>query len=128
MTYTVTIDHIDTCLSAYLTDHYNREGEKLLRVPVSRETTCSDVFACLAAEWDHAELREDFDAEVIEDIDQQFKVAFYAMLIDATHKLDRPFDAGLDPAAGHEGREQACAWFLVRYAEDEDEAASGEGA
>lgn len=132
MCYTVTIDHIDTCLSCYLTDHHSRPGEVLIGVPVDGSTSRGAVMDELHTAWDRVELNEDMDVDVIEAVEGAFITAYAAFRQEVigprAEHAHEPFAAGLGIEEGREpgpDGEDAQAWFLVRYTEDdpaEDEA------
>ena len=121
MSYTVSIHHIDTCLSCYLTDHHNRPGEVLIGVPVTAATTYAEALEQLVSEWDNGGLNEDVDIDVAEAIDVAFGIellAFTDMLRQAG-RLHKPFAPPLEPDDGSDDGEGPQAWFLIKYAGDD---------
>ena len=98
----LTIEHTDTCLACYLTDHHNRPGELLLGIPCNGqdETYAAEelIDELNAADWG---LPESFDYR-----------AFDAEARAAGVGVDLTSD---DPADSDDGGDMCMAWFLVRY-------------
>src|SRR5690606_13030504 len=85
--------HIDTCLSSYLQDHHNRDGELLLGVHVDGTTTIGDLLDNLDGEfralaWDMGEFRKGYDHD-------KAKTALDKLAADNADRLDRLFDPAL---------------------------------
>jgi len=86
--------HIDTCLSCFLHDHHNRDGELLLGVYVDGSSTVGDVLDGLKDEfrqigWNLGESRLGYDDEAAE-------AALDRLLAENANKRHLPFDASLD--------------------------------
>lgn len=113
------ITHIDTCLSSFLSDHHNRDGELLLGVYVDGSTTVADVLDGLDSEfatigWDLGESRKGFDYD-------KAKQALADLRNNAADKLALIFDSSLDLPDEEEECEEACqAWFLIHWEVPDD--------
>lgn len=113
--------HIDTCLSSYLQDHHNRDGELLLGVHVDGTTTIGDLLDNLDGEfralaWDMGEFRKGYDHD-------KAKTALDKLAADNADRLDRLFDPALEVPAEDEdmyGEETCQAWFLLTWDVPED--------
>lgn len=116
--------HIDTCLACYLQDHHNRDGELLLGVTVTGETTIGEVFNELEDEfrsiaWDIAADRKGFD----------YDKAFAAIKAERSkhHPMDldrKLFDPSLDIPTEEDYEDMAefpKAWFLIVWSVPEEE-------
>jgi hypothetical protein len=114
MTYTVTVSHVDTCLSDYLQDHHNREGECLIGIPVDGDATYGAVFKGLveAACGDERIAEDVTDEKVVEAIIECFKG------IDLTKLFDPTLDVIEEPNYGLMNPESVQAWFLVQWEQD----------
>lgn len=108
--------HIDTCLSCFLHDHHNRDGELLLGVYVDGESIIKDVLDDLRNElqcfgYDLGSGRAGYDHE-------EAKAALDRFFDDISVPLDSLFDPSLEIPDGHpddiDG--EACqAWFLLTW-------------
>lgn len=121
------VAHIDTCLSCYLQDHHNRDGELLLGVYVDGETTIGEVLDQLSGEfasigWDLGEDRRGFDYD-------KAKAALARFGEENADRLDRIFDPSLEVLSDEEkedAMDEVQAWFLISWdvpEEDESSAA-----
>lgn len=114
MTY-LSISHIDACLSCYLQDHHNRDGEWLIGVPVDNSTTYANIRAELANELEVGDAPEnapDWSADEI-------KVALDD-LFSGVKDMAALFDGGSEVPDDYDG-EMPQAWFLVEWETEEDE-------
>lgn len=109
------VSHIDTCLSCYLYDHHNRDGELLLGVFVDADSTVGEVLDALADEyhqigWEMGESRLGFDYEAGE-------AAIAALKVENADRLERIFDSSLERVPEDEDDiGEACqAWFLIHW-------------
>lgn len=104
---------IDVCLSCYLTDHHNREGELLLSVPVDRTTRNGEVRRALIDELGAADygLPDGFDYDEAE---RAINACF------AAADGRKTFDSSLD-RRGDDDDESCMAHFLITYGDDDDE-------
>lgn len=116
---TMTCTHIDTCLSSFLHDHHNREGELLLGVFVDGRFTYGDVKAGLLSELYAA--GASIDPVAMPGFDHEAAYAAALALFADLHpmELDRSlFDESLDIIEEMEegdAEEMAQAWFLFRW-------------
>lgn len=104
---TVTVRHIDTCLSCYVLDHCNGDNELLLGVSVDRGTRHYQLRAALLDEW-HSNCDERVPESVTDDV-------FRSAVLDcfsSAHPL-ATFDRGLDYST--EDSETCFAWFKVSW-------------
>lgn len=115
--WSVSVSHIDTCLSCYLQDHHNRDGELLLGVPVDGTTTNKAVMDALESEF--ASGGDDGFPEELDESDVARAIGSYFAGAD----LDSPFDSSLEvPDEDEEpDGEGPQAWFLVEWTRDDDE-------
>lgn len=119
------VTHIDTCLSSYLNDHHNRDGELLLGVFVDGNATVGDVLDAVRDEYrqiayDMGENRLGFD------YDEGLK-AIEAMIADNGDNRDKLFDASLDVMGPYDDCGESCqAWFLVHWDVPEEEDGSSD--
>lgn len=115
------VSHIDTCLSSYLNDHHNRDGELLLGVFVDADSTIGEVLDGLADEfrqigWELGEDRLGFDYDAA-------KAAIDHLKIENADRLERLFDSSLDriPEGEEDMHEMCQAWFLIHWDVPEEE-------
>lgn len=112
--------HIDTCLSCYVQDHHNRDGELLLGVVVDGRYLVEDVLDSLEGEfeaiaWNLGESRKGYDHD-------QARKALQRLRDDNEDRLGRVFDLGLEiPDEGEEFDEPCQAWFLLTWDVPEEE-------
>lgn len=105
----ITIRHIDTCLSCYLTDHHTRPGEFLVGVPVDGNSTLRDVRDMLLDEIDM------FDVEGLpepREVERAVAEAFHGFTMEK--KFDPTLDV-IDEEDYDAGREDCFAWFLLEW-------------
>lgn len=108
--------HVDTCLSCYVQDHHNRDGECLFGVYVDGNSTVADVRAGLADE-----VRSTGD-RVDESVTDETIAAAIAALFDGADP-DAIFDASLEvPELDEDGEpveddtgESCQAWFVLTW-------------
>lgn len=88
------VSHIDTCLSSYLNDHHNRDGELLLGVFVDGASTVGQVLDALRDEYRQIgyeigsnRLGFDYDAGL---------AAIEALIDENARVAHKPFDLSLD--------------------------------
>jgi hypothetical protein len=109
------ISHIDTCLSCYLTDHHNRDGEYLIGIPVNGATTVGEIAAELESEISGA-----YDVGFPDSItDEVIAAAILEELPADTHET--LFDVSLETDDSLETEEDGDvpqAWFLVTWDSD----------
>ena len=115
----MTCAHVDTCLSSFLLDHHNREGELLLGVFIDGSYTYGDVLNGLLTELhdstasiDPADLPGfDYDSA---------KAAAKSLFVDVhPMRMDRGlFDSSLDIVEADDMAEMVQAWFLFRWEEN----------
>lgn len=121
--------HIDTCLSCFLHDHHNRDGELLLGVYVDGESTVFDVLQDLDDEfntiaYDLGESRRGYDHD-------EARAALDRLIEENREVSDKLFDSSLEVPDGHpddiDG--EACqAWFLLTWDVPEDDEEGGDAA
>jgi hypothetical protein len=109
--------HIDTCLSCFLNDHHQRDGELLLGAIVFGDTTIGDVKNELLSEfdsvgWDLASDRAGYDHD-------KARKAILDLFRDVhPMELDRTaFDSSLDlrDEEDDESGDYCQAWFLITW-------------
>ena len=114
------VTHIDTCLSCYLTDHHNRDGELLLGVYVDGSTTVEAVLDGLRDEFrqfsDLAEDRRGFDYD-------KALAAIEAVREENKENADELFDSSLEVPSDQDfdGGDYVQAWFLIHWDVPEEE-------
>lgn len=115
------VSHIDTCLSCYLNDHHQRDGELLLGVFVGPDSTVGEVLDAVADEyrqigWELGETRLGFDYDAA-------KAAIDHLKIDNADRLGRLFDSSLEriPEGEEDMHEMCQAWFLIHWDVPEEE-------
>ena len=114
----MTCTHIDTCLSSFLTDHHNREGELLLGVFANGNSTFGDIRRDLLEELRDATAAIDPADMPGFDIEEAKAAALELFADKHPNELDRSlFDEGLDFPDDEEMEmgETAQAWFLFRW-------------
>lgn len=117
MTYEMDCSHIDTCMSCFLNDHHNRDGELLLGVFVDGASTFHDVLWALIDELQTASAS--IDPADVPGWDYDAAKACAKSLFAETD-LSKPFDVGLDmPSEDDDCAESVQAWFLFTW-EKED--------
>lgn len=110
--------HLDTCLSSYLHDHHNREGELLLGAFVDGQTTYGEVLAEVLSEFDSVAYELSGESPGYDHAKARAAVrAAFSEL--HPMELDRSyFDSSLD-IMDEEEREDASeccqAWFLITW-------------
>lgn len=127
--------HIDTCLSDYLQDHHNRDGECLFGVYVDGRMTIGEVLDGLRSEYQMSGDRIESDIAT----DEACKAAITAAFADADPA--KLFDASLESPPREEDYESddlfsdaqdewelnasegPQAWFLLTWDEPEETAA-----
>ena len=117
------VSHIDTCLSCYLNDHHNRDGELLLGVFVDGSATVGDVldglrdeYRQIAYEMGENRLGFDYDAGL---------AAIDALITENEDRRTVLFDGSLEILDEDSEDVEGCqAWFLIHWdvPEEEDEA------
>jgi len=114
--------HIDTCLSCYLLDHHNRDGELLLGVYVDGSMTVGQVLANLVADfgevaWHLGESRKGYD-------DDKAFTALGRLINENADVKDKLFDSSLETPTNDDdldGGDYCQAWFLLTWdVPDED--------
>jgi hypothetical protein len=118
--------HVDTCLSCYLLDHHNRDGELLLGVYVTGESTVENVLHDLAMELNETNLEDGERGGFNYD---KASASIAALREENKDRLDRLFDASLDVPSDEEFNEapdeMPQAWFVITWnVEEEEEEAS----
>lgn len=113
---TLTIRHVDTCLSCYVLDHCNGETETLVGVPVTCETSFSD-------------LREGLESEIRWTAQQPEGVTvadLHAALDDLfanVSDMSKSFDSSLEQPEAYEddgGVGETCfAWFRMSWGDSD---------
>jgi hypothetical protein len=115
------VTHIDTCLSSYLQDHHNRDGELLLGVYVDGNTTIGDILRDLESEFNQMFLE---DGERGGFNGDKASAAIAKLKEDNKDRLDTIFDSKLEtPSEDDEDMGESCqAWFLIHWnVPDDDE-------
>lgn len=108
MAYTVTVRHVDTCLSCYLQDHHNREGECLIGIHVDRSSRVHTV------KRDLLDAMNNVDSTFPEDMtDAEIKAAVVEAFQGA-HPL-KTWDNSLEPRSEDDAGEMVQAWFLFQW-------------
>lgn len=111
---TLSIQHIDTCMPAYVQYHCNGEGELLVGVPVDRSTRYWQLLEDITEQLHNAE-------KLPQSITQPMVDAAVAELRNRVHPL-RCFDPSLDKAS--EDAEFCYAWFRATWETEEDDLAA----
>ncbi len=114
----VALVHVDTCLSSYVQDHHNRDGECLFGVYVDGGTDAAEVLSGLLAE-----LRATGDRIPDYVTDDDAKGAIKAWFAEAfgtsPEALAKPFDSRLEMPSEDElenGLDESCqAWFVLTW-------------
>ena len=114
---TMTCTHIDTCLSSFLNDHHNRDGELLLGVFVDGSATHADVLAGLLDELQQATASIDPDDVPGFDYDSA-KAAAKSLFVDTD--LATLFDSSLETVEADDMAEMVQAWFLFTWEKEDD--------
>ena len=114
------LTHIDTCLSCYLQDHHNRDGELLLGVFIDGSATIGDVLDGLADEyrqigWELGEDRLGFDYDK-----GQAAIDNLRQSAEESGLLSKPFDSSIDVLDPETEEERDLvdwpqAWFLIHW-------------
>ncbi len=118
------VSHIDTCLSCYLHDHHNRDGELLLGVFVDGAATIGQVldglrdeYRQIAYEMGSNRLGFDYDAGL---------AAIDSLIAENEERSGNIFDSSLEIThEDDDGFGEGCqAWFLIHWdiPEEEDDA------
>lgn len=101
--------HIDTCLSCYLTDHHNRPGELLLGASLDGTTSGLDVM------WELIHQLQGLNIDS-ESFDYDSAKACIKSLFTGLPEINAPFDASLEMR--NDDDEESCqAWFLLTWKE-----------
>lgn len=101
------LTHIDTCLSCYLQDHHNHDGELLLGVLVDSAITFGEVLAELKSELQQTNQGDGFDYDAA-------AAAIAAEFADVD--LTEAFDASLEsPDEFSDDGDYPQAWFLLTW-------------
>lgn len=108
----MTCAHVDTCLSSFLLDHHNREGELLLGVSVDGSYTEGDLLAALLDELRDASASIDPADMPGFDYDSA-KAAAKSLFDDAA--LGDLFDSSLEIVEADDMAEMIQAWFLFTW-------------
>jgi hypothetical protein len=119
------VTHIDTCLSSFLNDHHNRDGELLLGVFVDGNATVGQVldglrdeYRQIAYEMGENRLGFDYDAGL---------AAIDSVIAENDDNRDKPFDASLDVLGEDDDCSESCqAWFLIHWDVPEEEDGSSD--
>lgn len=113
---TLTIRHVDTCLSCYVPDHCNGETETLVGVPVDGSTTYADLFEGL-----ENEIRWNVDQP--EGLTSEDLRAALDDLFANVSDMSKPFDSSLEqPEASEDdgGVGETCfAWFRMSWGDSD---------
>ena len=112
--------HIDTCLSCYLNDHHNRDGELLLGVYVDGTSTIGQVLASLVYEFGSVGYQI---AEYRAGYDHDKAMAALAYLINENRdRSETLFDSSLEYHSDDEfDGDYVQAWFLLTWDIPEEE-------
>lgn len=110
----LTCSHVDTCLSSFLLDHHNREGELLLGVFVDGSYTEGDLLAALLDELRDASAS--IDSDYLPGFDYDSAKAAAKSLF-AGRDLSEPFDSSLEIVEADDMAEMVQAWFLFTWKE-----------
>lgn len=117
---TTTLTHIDTCLSCFLTDHHNRDGEALFGVYVDGATSRAEVLANLLHEMLATGDRV-ADHISYDDMKACAKSLFADAYGTSQEALGLPFDSSIDLPTEDDcdlGLDESCqAWFLLTWEE-----------
>jgi len=121
--------HIDTCLSSFLNDHHNRDGELLLGAIIFGDTSIGEVKNELLSEFDS--VAYDLAGERAGYDHARARAAILRSFADVhPMELDRKaFDPSVD--LRDEGDEDSCeeycqAWFLITWNVPEEEDGSSD--
>ena len=114
----MTCSHVDTCLSSFVLDHHNREGELLLGVFVDGSYTEGDLLAALLDELRDASANIDSDYLPGFDYDSA-KAAAKSLFAD--RDLSESFDSSLEIVEPDDMGEMVQAWFLFQWEPNEME-------
>ena len=110
--------HIDTCLSSFLLDHHNRDGELLLGVAVDGASTVGNVLDDLEAELREVILEEGERGGFTYEGARQ---ALADQRNENLDRLDRLFDSSLEVLSDDDFNMEHCsAWFLLTWDETEE--------
>jgi hypothetical protein len=119
-TYSVSIDHADTCLPSYVQDHHTRDGECLLGVALSHGTTYKDVLDGIKDEWAGMDVQP-ADEENIDDLESAFAVELASITAKVTD-LSAIFDSSIEESSDDDTSSESCyAWFVVTWSREEEE-------
>lgn len=113
----VAMVHVDTCLSSYVQDHHNRDGECLFGVYVDGNSTVADVRQGLVDE-----VRQTGDRVPEEVTDEMIATAIAATFDGADP--DALFDSSLevpDEDSDGDGMESCQAWFVLTWTTQEED-------
>jgi hypothetical protein len=120
--------HIDTCLSGYLSDHHNRDGELLLGVHVDGTTTVEEVLLGVLSEFQSigfelGETRAGFDFDqaknaikneiASKDADELAKLFDASLEVPPVEENFESDDLFEDAQNEWESSDQVQAWFLI---------------
>lgn len=111
----ISITHVDTCLSCYVLDHCNGDNETLLGVPVDSSSRVWNVIDGVMEELANDERIPDWVSERM--IDEAIKD-----LRNGAHPF-KTFDKSLEP--NKENSETCFAWFRVTWDDEPDEFTEG---
>jgi hypothetical protein len=112
--------HIDTCLSCYLNDHHNREGELLLGVFVDGNSTVRDVLDGLKDEF--RQFAYDLRADSLGYDHDKAAEALDRLIAENEEVWDKLFDSSLEYHSEDEfGEDYVQAWFLLTWDIPEEE-------
>lgn len=111
-----TAQHIDTCLSGYLNDHHNRDGELLLGAYVDGNTTYQEVLDELLSELNARDMT--FDGSFNYDSAEAAIRDQFSTVPD----MSKVFDASLDVLSEEEAEmaDPCQAWFLITWDASEE--------
>ena len=112
----LTIRHVDTCLSCYVTDHCNGETEALVGVPVDCTTTYGNLLDAL-----DSEIR--WSVDMPEGVTSDDLRAALAELFEPVPCMAKIFDSSLEQpeAYGDDGGvgDLCYAWFRLSWGDDD---------
>lgn len=113
--------HVDTCLSSYLQDHHNRDGELLLGVYVTGESTIGNVLSDLAMELNETFLEDGERGGFNYD---KASAAIRAVKDENADRLETLFDPSLEVPSDEEFNEapdeMPQAWFVITWNVEEE--------
>ena len=115
------VSHIDTCLSCFLNDHHNRDGELLLGVFVDGVATVGQVLDGLRDEY--RQIAYEIGSNRLGfDYDEGLK-AIDSVIAENADNRDKLFDSSLDVLDEDDDCTESCqAWFLIHWdVPEEDE-------